>query len=67
MSISQAVQKAESWMDTVDGVTGVAQGEQDGKAVITVFISRPDVADALPDEFEGYPVVKELSDAFHSY
>ena len=67
MSIVQAVHKAESWMDEFDGVTGVAQGEKDGKQVITVYITRKEVADELPDEFEGYQVVTQLSDEFHSY
>jgi len=67
MGIVEAVHKAESWMDTYDGVTSVAQGEKDGQAVISVFVTRKEVAKELPDQFEGFTVVPEISDEFFSY
>jgi hypothetical protein len=67
MDIMAAVHRAEKWMDDVEGVIGVSQGEVHGKPAIVVFITSSEAADDLPTEFEGYPVVTELSDEFTSY
>lgn len=51
-------------MDTIDGVTGVAQGERDGKPVVEVYASRPEVARELPTELDGFPVVVTVTGPF---
>ena len=60
--ILNAVDEASRWMQ-YDGVEGVGQGEKDGKACITVFVSCPpsELAAKIPDTFEGFPVVFEES------
>ncbi|MGD8908581.1 MAG: hypothetical protein PVI92_04475 [Chromatiales bacterium] len=67
MDIMAAVHSAEKWMDDIDGVIGVSQGEQQGKPAIVVFITNSEAKESLPTEFEGYPVVTEFSDEFTSY
>ena len=64
MTIDEALRLAEVWMDEIDGVRGVAQGEIDGHDCITVFVSMKAGADKLPKEFHGYRVVVEESGDF---
>lgn len=67
MGILAAIEKAEQWMDDIDGVEGVAEGEQDGKPTITVFVSKEEAKAKLPTELEGYPVVVEENGPFEAY
>ncbi|MCH7501556.1 MAG: hypothetical protein IIA63_06210 [Nitrospinae bacterium] len=60
----KTLNKAERWMDEIEGVHGVAQGEIDGRDCITVFVSHPEVAKKIPNELDGYPVVTEESEGF---
>jgi hypothetical protein len=57
-TIEQAVAEASSWAD-IPGVDSVGQGEQDGKDVIRVYISRPDARSRIPSTFKSFPVVIE--------
>jgi hypothetical protein len=46
---------------SLPGVAGVAQGRQAGRPCIRVFLETDDssVAERIPSEVEGYPVVVE--------
>ena len=67
LNIDQAVELASSWMDSIDGVSGVAQGKTaDGRDAVVVFVSRPQAARALPATLEGYPVVVRESEPFEA-
>lgn len=65
MDFSEALQKAEAWLDEIEGVEGIAQGEMGGKDCITVFISLNEAAEKIPNTFHGHMVVIEYSDNFH--
>lgn len=67
MDISHTILKAEAWMDEFDGVTGVAQGERDGRAVIEVYVRDRETAEKLPAELDGHPVVATVTDEFTRY
>ena len=67
MDISRTVHKAEAWMDEIDGVTGVGQGERGGKAVVEVFVKDRETAEKLPAELDGHPVVATVTDEFTPY
>lgn len=67
MDIVSAVHKAEVWMDEYEGVIGVSQGKKEGKPVIVVFISDAGIQAELPPDFEGYPVIAEITDEFTNY
>lgn len=67
MDIVDTIRKAEAWMDELDGVIGVAQGERDGRPVVEVFVRDKEAGKELPDELDGYSVVPVLSDDFTSY
>ena len=57
----QAVDEAsEKWLD-IGGIEGVAPGESEGKACITVFTSvdPSELADRIPTSFKGFSVVFE--------
>lgn len=54
-------------MDEFEGVIGVAQGERDGKVVVEVYVDDREVGKELPEELNGYPVVKIVSGEFTSY
>jgi hypothetical protein len=66
MDIEAALQKAEAWLDEIEGVEGVAQGKMDEKDCITVFVTIPEAAEKIPKEFHGYPVCVEFTDPFHA-
>lgn len=67
MNINQALQLATSWMDSIEGVTGVAQGltEQDQDAVI-IYVTHQRVADKLPADLDGVPIVITVSGKFEA-
>jgi len=67
MDILQTIRKAETWMDEFEGVIGVAQGERDGKVVVEVYVDDREVGKELPEELNGYPVVKIVSGEFAGY
>ena len=67
MDISETIHKAEAWMDELEGVVGVAQGEREGQTVVEVFVRDRKAAKGLPDELDGYPVVAVVSGEFTSY
>ena len=60
--ILDAIDKASRWMQ-YDGVEGVGQGQKEGRTCITVFVSCPlsELADKIPDTFQGFPVVFDES------
>lgn len=66
MDILKAIRKAEVWMDEYEGVISVSEGEKHDKKVIVVYIKYPEIKEKLPDIFEGFEVVTELSDEFVS-
>ena len=58
IDIARAVDEAGAWLD-IDGVEGVAQGQENGQDCIVVGVSRTvsELRDKLPTTFHGYPVV----------
>ncbi len=66
-NIDRAVQHATAWMDSVEGVTGVGQGQTtDGRDAVIVYATRSEVADELPSSIEGVPVVVQQTGAFEA-
>jgi ABC-type taurine transport system substrate-binding protein len=55
-TVAAALDQAQRWLDTIPGVTGVGQGEQDGQPTIDVWVTDPEWADNLPHEVHGLPV-----------
>lgn len=65
--IDRVVELATSWMDSIEGVTGVAQGQtSDGRDAVVVYVSRPQAASELPVTFEGFPVIVRESEPFEA-
>ena len=61
------MQLATSWMDSIDGVTGVGQGQtSDGRDAVIVYVNRPEAASKLPETFEGVPVLVKTSGSFEA-
>jgi hypothetical protein len=52
----------------IEGVQGVGIGEQEGKPVIKVYVSRktPALKEKVPTSLEGYPVHVETTGEFHA-
>jgi len=67
VDISRTIRKAEIWMDEIEGVVGVGQGERDGKSVVEVFVRDRESAGKLPAELDGHPVVATLTGEFTRY
>lgn len=67
MDFDSALDKARSWMDEIDGVVGVGQGEADGKPTIVVSVTLPDVQNELPETFHGHPVVVDHTGVFSAH
>ena len=61
-----ALERAQLWMDEVQGVQAVGEGEFEGKKCIAVHITLPEAAAKLPAEFDGYKVVIEQGDPIHA-
>lgn len=59
-TLEAALAKAQRWMDEVDGVVGIAQGEVDGEDCITVFATHNGVLAHLPPTLDGFRVVVEF-------
>ncbi len=66
MEFAEALKTAEAWMDEMEGVQGVAEGELDGERCITVFVASLDAAKGLPEELGGHKVVVEPSGSFRA-
>ncbi len=65
--IDRVVQLATSWMDSIDGVTGVGQGQtSDGQDAVIVYVIQPDAASKLPETLEGIPVVVKETGTFEA-
>lgn len=64
MDFATALAEAQTWMDEVEGVQGVAEGELDGERCITVFVAGPDAADKIPAQLAEHKVVVEHSGLF---
>jgi hypothetical protein len=54
--VAAALEQAQRWLDTVPGVTGVGQGEHDGRVTIDVWVTHRDHADRLPLQVNGLEV-----------
>lgn len=65
MDFEAALTEAQSWLDEIDGVVGVGQGEADGKPAIVVSVERAEVSQELPGELHGHPVVVDPTGIFH--
>lgn len=66
MVFDDALKTAEAWLDEVDGVQGVAEGEVAGERCITVFVAGPDAEKSIPSKVGGYRVVIEHSGHFEA-
>jgi hypothetical protein len=66
MKIEEALKEAETWLDEIEGVQGVARGRAGEEDCITVFISLPEAAGKIPKQFHGFPVCTELTGPFHA-
>ena len=62
--IDEALRQAEAWLHEIEGVEGVAQGDSDGAACITVFVTIDEAAEKIPATFHGDKVVVERTDEF---
>ncbi len=53
----------------INGVEGVGIGEESGRAVIKIYVSKQPklLQDKIPAQIEGYPVVLEFSGEFHAF
>ena len=63
MDLTETLRKAEAWLDEIDGVEGVAEGEFEGRPCITVFVSTNKALSKIPDEFLGFKVAVEMTEA----
>lgn len=59
MTFIEALEHAETWVDRIEGVEGVAEGLVDGRPCITVFVSSAQARRALPVVVGRWPVVVE--------
>jgi hypothetical protein len=66
MRIEEALKQAETWLDEIEGVEGVARGKTGDEDCITVFISLPEAAEKIPEQFHGFPVCTEFTGSFHA-
>lgn len=65
--IDRVVQLATSWMDNIEGVTGVGQGQtDDGRDAVIVFVNLPDAVNKLPETLEGVPVLVKSTESFEA-
>ena len=56
MDFEDALAKAKRWLDTIDGVKGVGEGQFEGERCISVFVTDREVAKKLPDQLGGHRV-----------
>lgn len=55
-TVAAALEQAQRWLDTIPGVTGVGQGEHEGRTTIDVWVTDRDHADQLPLQVHGLQV-----------
>jgi hypothetical protein len=57
-SITEVLARHTAHLMSIPGIVGTAEGEQDGRPCIIIFVNRKTDAlvDALPEELEGYPL-----------
>lgn len=68
LKFDRIIQTATTWMDNIDGVTGVAQGKtEDGHNAVIVYASNAEVENKLPNILEGVPVVVKITDSFKAF
>ena len=67
MNIEEALKIAESWMLTIKGVIGIAQGKIDEEDCITVFLSDYSVIDNIPDHINDIKVKKVIEGSFNAF
>ena len=65
-AFNEALQKAQTWMDEIEGVAGVAEGSCDGERCITVWVTIQDAIEQLPTTLDGFQVIAEMSEPFRS-
>jgi hypothetical protein len=66
MTFDEALRKALTWMDTIEGVHGVAEGTFEGRKCINVFVGDSRVASRLPKRIGTYSVVVRESGGIRS-
>jgi len=65
--IDRVVQLATSWMNNIEGVTGVGQGQtDDGRDAVIVYATSPDAVNKLPETLEGVPVLVKTTESFEA-
>lgn len=64
MDFQEALRKAETWLDEIEGVEGIAQGKIGEKDCITVFVTLEETAAKIPSSLDGHPVIIEFTDEF---
>ena len=65
MKIEDALKEIQPWLNK-KGIEGVSQGEHNGVACITVFVSASEVRKILPAEYNGFKVVVEETGSFNA-
>jgi hypothetical protein len=67
LEIDRIVQLATSWMDSIDGVTGVGQGQtDDGRDAVIVYAITAEAENKLPPTFKGVPVLVKTTEKFEA-
>jgi hypothetical protein len=64
MRFEEALDRATIWMDEIDGVQGVAEGQHEGERCITVFVSVPELPEGIPTHLGKYKVIVEHTGHF---
>ena len=64
MDIENVLKEIQSWL-FLNGIEGVAQGENDLEPCITVFISNREIETIIPSTHKGFKVVIEYTDEFN--
>lgn len=59
MTFAEALKMAEAWVETVDGVEGVAEGLTGEEPCITVFVSSSEPSTRLPNALGHWKIVLE--------
>jgi hypothetical protein len=67
-SIEEVKARHEMEFLNIDGVEGIGIGDEKGKPVIRIYVSKKtkDIQKRIPGEVEGYPVQIEVSGEFHA-
>ena len=62
MDFPAVLESAQVWVENVDGVAAVGEGESEGEKCIYVYITLPDAVGKIPSEYHGYKVIIEQGD-----